>query len=118
VTGYESTLNPGVVIGTSFTAVNSLTLPAGSYLLAAIVPLHDLGLGTVLCRATDSSGTISEASVTVPLDPDGVGQGEITLTGATTKGGIISVQCLEDAAAQAEAYGRVLTAIPVQKVSS
>jgi hypothetical protein len=54
----------------------------------------------------------------VPLDKDGVGQGEITLTGATTTGGTISVQCSENPAAQAEAYGRVLTAIPVQKVSS
>ena len=119
-TEYESMQAPGVgIASTGFTTVNSLELPRGSFMVTALVPLHDLGLGTVECRLTDANGTIDNASVTVPLDTDSVGQGEITLTGGTAIGGAISVQCIEvEQSAQAVAYSRMLTAVPVTKISS
>jgi hypothetical protein len=119
VAGYLSSLGQSIGLTTTFTTVNSLALPAGSFLVTAMVPMRTESLGTVTCRLADSKGIISEASDTVTPDSDGIGEGDITLTGATTSGGTISVLCLEaQSTAAALAFGRVMTATPVKKITS
>jgi len=93
--------------------VASLSLPAGKYILIATATLNVLaGVGDeVQCHLADSSqSAISTVDDNVP------GLSSISLTGASSAGGTVSLQCA-DSVGGAVSDSADLTAIPVAALS-
>jgi len=95
-------------LSTSATTVASLSLPAGKYILNASATLEVLqGVGDeVQCHLADSSSAIASVQDQV------TGLSSLSLTGASSVGGTVSMKC-SDSAGGAVIDSANLTAIPV-----
>ena len=123
VAGYLSTPHSGndisIAGSPSSSTIVSRTLPAGDFLVTAVVPLVGTTPGTVGCQLNDSHGFLSYSYVTLSKDSNGYEYGSMTLTGGTTNGGTITVTCSQvPSAFGAFAFDPVLTAIPVSTLTS
>jgi hypothetical protein len=108
VNGFAASHGSAPLSTSGTTTVVSLSLPAGKYILNATATLNVFaGTGDeVNCHLADSSSAISSVSVQVP------GLSSISLTGASSVGGTVSLQCA-DTVGGAVSDSANLTAIPV-----
>lgn len=98
-----------------WTTVGTLPLPAGSFLVTAQASPEIVGGATsdsILCTLTDGSGNyLDSTSYTLIEDSLTDGYGDIVLTGVTSAGGTMTLQC-SDNNSQAYVTNAELTAIP------
>jgi hypothetical protein len=124
VTGYASSFGSNVALGAGgFTPVDTLALPAGSFLVTAkTAPNSDVLTANdiVTCALTDGSGAVIDQSFTF-MSGFGVAANfdiqTVALAGFTTTGGTITLEC-EDILSQAQTRASVITAVPVDSVSA
>jgi hypothetical protein len=119
VAGYH-TLAKGGTISTSITTVTSLALPAGNFILNASVSLfiqaNEGGTNNVAdCRLTDGSGTVFDIAAATVVLTGSTGAATLSLTGATSKGGTINLQCTSGSTDNVDIA--TITAIPVHTLS-
>jgi len=122
VNGYANSFGSNVSLGVGFTTVDTLALPAGSFLVTAkTVPNSNLltAADVVTCALTDGSGALIDQSYTL-LEPGFSPNFDIqtvALAGWTSTGGTIAVEC-EDTLSEAQSGASVITAVPVVSVSA
>lgn len=114
--GYESSRGDNVEVNGS--AVGSLSLPAGTFIVNAAVPMWGLQVGAsaVECWLKDGNGSLATGWDALAPAPDSTGanaEGDITMTGTTTVGGTVTVQCSLWGNATVFVEDMYITAIPV-----
>jgi hypothetical protein len=122
VKGYVSSFGSNVSLGVGFTTVDTLAIPAGSFLVTAkTVPNSNVltGNDVVTCSLADGSGAVIDNSYTL-LRGAGASNFDIqtvALAGFTTTGGTMTLEC-EDSLSQAQTGASVITAVPVASVNA
>jgi hypothetical protein len=119
VTGYSAVAHGGT-ISTSSTAVTSLTLPTGSFIVNASVYLDISSseaetTNVADCRLTDGSGAVLDTSAATVVLTGNTGATTLSLTGATSKGGTTQVLCTSGSTDNLDTAS--ITAIPVHTLS-
>jgi hypothetical protein len=119
VNGYAA-YGGSVSLPGSFTTVDTLNLPSGDFLLTAKVSVYSnslTGEDYIPCELVDGSGTEVDLSFTA-LNPGSLGgdQNTLALTGPTTAGGTIQLECFAGQTT-ATAIDSVITALPLASVS-
>ncbi len=114
VAGYQSSVdNDTTLSSTEFTAISSLTLPAGHFLVNASISISPDAPDVITCEVFDSKGTVMDGqSVSAPVSSDAF----VGLTGLTANGGNETVAC-EDTASADVGYAVSVTAIRVNSVA-
>jgi hypothetical protein len=118
VTGYAAS-GGSVSLTSSLTTVDTLNLPSGDFLLnaKAVVFGSLTGDDDYACYLVDGSGTaVDESYGKLSPGSSGADQGTLALTGPTTAGGTIQLECA-DALGIATATDSVITAVPLGSVS-
>jgi hypothetical protein len=124
VTGYQGTQVGPFLLGSSgFVSVDILRLPAGHFLVVARAEADISGTGAsdaVVCDLVDGNQTtvLDSSTVTVSQNFGMVGVTNLMLTGLTSMGGNIRLECTSnDGTAVIGTYSQtIMTAIPVTSV--
>lgn len=118
VAGYQSVVTSPIALSTGNARVASVILPTGRFFMTANVEVQNLASPeTASCFLRDGLGhTVASYTGSVTLS-NLLENGEITLTGFTTNGGVTSLICSESTTGGTVLVtGAVMTAIPITKL--